>query len=102
MSRERAQIIDPVQVVGMRVCKKHRVDPIDICREELQSQLRWSVDQQLAISGFENHSMASPLIARIRRAAYIASTPDHGYAERSSSAEEAKLHTRPQSVSIRM
>ena len=89
-------------MVGMRVCKKHRVNSIDVGRQELQSQLRRSVYQQPAIASLEHEPVPRPPVSRIGGVAYGAPTPDDGNAERSTGTEESKVQACPQSVSIRM
>ena len=54
-----AQVIDAVNVIGVLVREKHRVDIVDGRRHELQAQLGRGIDQQPGtVTGFDERAAA--------------------------------------------
>jgi len=96
MHGEGANVVDPVDVIGVVVREENRVDPDDASGDELQPQLGRRVDQN-AGSSIRLDERADPgsLVPRIGRAAYRTAAADLRNAEAGPRSEERE----PQMVS---
>jgi hypothetical protein len=63
--RERAQVVNPMHVVGMEVRVEHRVHAADACRKQLQAEFRWGVHEQANAVVFDERGGAGAAIPGI-------------------------------------
>src|SRR5215218_6281028 len=91
-NRENPQIVYAIDVVGMLVCIDDRINSGDALREQLQPELRWSIDEDFGTSDVENGAGAAAPISRICRAADGTVTPDLRHAEGRTRSEEREAH----------
>src|SRR5262249_48677873 len=62
-----AQIVDAVQMIGMRVGQQHRVDPRGAGIEHLLAQIGRHVDQEVGAAALDQHRAAAAAVARVGR-----------------------------------
>jgi hypothetical protein len=79
-------------MVGMLVGVDDGINFGDGLREQLQPELRWSVDENSGTIDVENGAGAAALISRICRTADGTTTPNLRHAEGRARAEEREAH----------
>jgi len=82
------QIVEPENVVGVKVREQRGVHHAHFRANELQPQLGRRVDQNVSLRHPQESGAAIALIARIDRRANGAIAADHRYADGGASAEE--------------
>jgi hypothetical protein len=92
-----AQIVEPHDVVGVRMREDDRVEPADIFAQGLGAKVGAGVDHPGAFRRFDIDGRAQTLIARIGRMTDLTIAADHGHALRSSRAEEGQDKLRVES-----
>src|SRR5262245_16257884 len=75
-------------MVGVIVCEQHRVDDANAGAEQLQAQLGWCVDEQVAPGEMKQHGAAITMVARVGALADGTPTADHRYTDRSAGAQK--------------
>ncbi len=90
--RQAADVIDPVNVVGVIMREENRVHVIHSRRDELEPQLRGGIDEDAGPPiRLDQRADAGPLVTRISRAAYRAAASDLRYAGARSRPQERQL-----------
>ena len=74
---EKAEIIEPENVVGVSVCEDSGVRQIDAFADQLKSQLRWRVNQKCAFRSLASDPAACAMVSRIGRVTDLAMTANH-------------------------
>src|SRR6266545_4288919 len=87
-----AQVIDPVNVVGMGMGKKDGVDTGDLVADCLRSQVRGGVDQNVFAGSFDQDGGAGSFVPWVVRCADAAAAADHRDASGSAATEDCYLH----------
>src|SRR5256714_7850117 len=92
--RERADIVDPVHVIGVVVREKNRTYLVNARIYQLQPELWRSVDQNVrATVGFNQRADTCSLIAWIGRPAHLAAAADLGDTKAGSRAQKGEFQT---------
>src|SRR6516165_2418645 len=89
---DRPQVVDPVEMVGMRMSEHRRVDPPDAAIEELLAQIRGSIDEDDDTANFHQDRYTAATIAGVGGIAAAPISPDHRYAGRRAATQESHLH----------
>jgi len=87
---ELTQIVEPTDVIGMRVREQDGVEARQAHCERLEAQLRCSVDQNRAIAEVQDGGTTSPAVAWVDRRARTAPATDHRYPVRCPSTQECQ------------
>ena len=87
-----AQIVEPVQVIGVGVGVEQRVDFTDTGIKALHADVRRAVDENAETLPFDIDAAAAAVIFGIGRAADAAVATDLWHAARCSTAEDGHLH----------
>ena len=79
-ARKLPGIVEPKQVVGVRVRERNRIDDPHSLTQELDPHLGRGIDQQVTPAERQQDARPGPLISRIGRCANRAVAADHGNA----------------------
>src|SRR6185369_3367051 len=90
---ERADVVEPHDVIGVRMRVEEEVEPRDRRAQQLQAQIRRGVDQEVLPVRLDLHRLPQPLVARIVRRADGTMATDDRNAGGSAGAEERDDHT---------
>src|SRR5437764_912817 len=71
------RIIQPHDVIGMRVSEDYRIDPLHPIGHALEPQFRRRIDQYPRVAVGDDNRWPRPPIARIRAGAHFASATNH-------------------------
>ena len=88
---EAPQIVEPHDVIRVRMREHDCVHPADIFAQGLRAKIRARVHHPRAFRRLEVNGRTQPLVPRIRRSADGAVAPDHGHALRSARPEKRDL-----------
>ena len=90
---ESPDLVEPHDVIGMRVRDEERVHPANVVRERLRSQVGRRVHEHArVVVELDVRGRAEACVARIGRSADVAVAADHGHAVRRAGAEEQNTH----------
>ena len=92
---QRAEIVDPVQVIGVRVREEYRVERLDPGGDQLEAELRRRVHEKAPRTVGQQQRLPCPAVPGIVRAADRAAAPDDRDAEGRARAEESELQDAP-------
>ena len=92
--RERPDIVNSVDMIRVIVREQNRIDTADARGDQLETQLRRSVDQNVRAS-IRHHQRADAgsLVPRVRRSAHLARASDLWNAKAGSRSQEDELQT---------
>ena len=89
---EWADVVQPHQMIGMRMREEDEIETRNRLAKELQPQVRRRIDQKILAVRLDLHRLPQPLVARIGRSANRALTADDRNAGRGSRAEKGNDH----------
>src|SRR5579871_3249367 len=94
MESERAQVVEPQNVVGMRMGIEHGVEPADLFTDSLGTKIGGGVDDDDMTVILEHDRRAGTAVVRIDGATDFAHTPDGGHAHGGAAPQhcEGSLH----------
>lgn len=87
-----AEVVDPVDVIGVMVGVEHRIDAPGALLHQLQAQLWWGVDQDGIAPAFNQGGGAVTVVAGIGGGADPAETPWLGHTHGGPGAQQGQLH----------
>src|SRR5262249_992427 len=88
VGRERSQVVQAVQVVGVRMRKQNGVDALDLFTQQLQPQLRRRVDEEVPFRRRDQDGTTIALVAWVAGATHVAPATDHRNPDRGARTEE--------------
>jgi hypothetical protein len=60
-------VIQPDDVVGVRMGKKDRIEPVDLLTQTLEPEFRWRIDRQPGLVTGDVNRRPSPMVSWIRQ-----------------------------------
>jgi hypothetical protein len=89
---ERAQVVEARDMIGVRVCQQHTIEPAQPDRQRLLAQIRPGVEQERQARHLEQRRRAQTLIMLIRRRTDGAAAANHWYAHGCASPKQGQSH----------
>jgi hypothetical protein len=86
------QVIQPDNVIGVRMGVEHRVERHQPRTQGLDTKIRGGIHQNLLLINREQHARSQPAVVRIGRRAGLTVTGQHGHTMRSARTQNRQRH----------
>jgi hypothetical protein len=90
--RKNPQIVQPMGVVGVMMREPYRVEMVNPCTQQLETKLRWRVDEEPTVAAFDERTVPGPTVSWVGGTTRLAATAYYGNPERRAGSEKAELH----------
>src|SRR5437588_12126156 len=100
--RKTPKIVEPHDVIGVRMRKDYRIEPPNIFAQNLSAKILAGIQTPRAFGSLNVNRRTQPLVARIGRMADFAIATDHRHALRSAGTEKGEAKLRVASCELRV